>query len=166
MRQMIIFAGMMLVFAAGFVRYADHSVPAQSTPAAMNVEAPPVNNSRSITLARAANGHFETDGRVDGRRIGFIVDTGASQIALRESAAAQLGIHPAARDYSVSVNTANGITKGALVRLNMVEIGGIIVRDVPALVLPDTTLAVNLLGMSFLSRVKFAHERGKLVIEQ
>jgi len=43
---------------------------------------------------------------VDGRRLEFMVDTGASQVALRASAAAQLGIHPTARDYSIKINTA------------------------------------------------------------
>jgi len=40
------------------------------------------------------------------------------------------------------------------------------VRDLPALVSPDDALGVNLLGMSFLSRVRWSHERGKLTIEQ
>ena len=58
------------------------------------------------------------------------------------------------------------MTKAALVQLRTVEVGDIVVRDVPALVHPDKALGVNLLGMSFLSRVRWTHERGKLVIEQ
>ena len=54
----------------------------------------------------------------------------------------------------------------ALVQLRTVEVGDIIVRDVPAIVHSDHGLGVNLLGMSFLSRVRWTHERGKLVIEQ
>ena len=48
----------------------------------------------------------------------------------------------------------------------MIEVGDIIVRDLPALISPDEMLGVNLLVMSFLSRVRFSHERGKLIIEQ
>ena len=48
----------------------------------------------------------------------------------------------------------------------MVEVGNIVVRDLPALVSPDEALGVNLLGMSFLSRVRWTHERGKLILEQ
>jgi aspartyl protease family protein len=96
----------------------------------------------------------------------FVVDTGASQIALRASDAAMLGIHPTQRDYSIKVATANGVTRAALVQLRMVEIGNVVVRDVPALVHAEGALGVNLLGMSFLSRVRFTHERGKLIIEQ
>jgi aspartyl protease family protein len=66
----------------------------------------------------------------------------------------------------VKVATANGVTRAALVQLRAVELGDIVVRDVPALVHPDESLAVNLLGMSFLSRLRWTHERGKLVLEQ
>ena len=51
-------------------------------------------------------------------------------------------------------------------RLDRVELNGITVRDVEALVMPDEALSTNLLGMSFLSRVKWAHDRGRLVLEQ
>ena len=80
--------------------------------------------------------------------IDILVDTGASSIALRESSAARLGIHPSARDYNIRMQTANGIGKAARVTLNRIELGGITVRDVEALVIPDEALSTNLLGMS------------------
>ena len=58
------------------------------------------------------------------------------------------------------------MTKAALVELRTVEVGDIIVRNVPAIIHSDEGLSVNLLGMSFLSRVRWTHERGKLVLEQ
>jgi len=54
----------------------------------------------------------------------------------------------------------------APVELNRVEIGDIIVRNVMALVLPDEALGQNLLGMSFLSRVHWQYQSGKLLLEQ
>ena len=125
-----------------------------------------VSNSRTVTLSRSSDGHFRTEARVDGRRLELVVDTGASQIALRASDAARLGIHPTPRDYNVRVSTANGITRAALIQLQRVEVEDIVVRDVAALVQPDEALGVNLLGMSFLSRVRWTHERGKLILEQ
>ena len=98
--------------------------------------------------------------------IDILVDTGASSIALRESSAARLGIHPSARDYNIKMQTANGVGKAARIQLNSVEVNGITVRDVEAFVIPDEQLSTNLLGMSFLSRVKFSHDRGRLVLEQ
>jgi aspartyl protease family protein len=144
--------------------------PRQGTVALSSAPSPaPVTPSpyaRNVVLTKARNGHFEVEARVDGRRIEFLVDTGASHIALRESAAARLGIYPRPSDYTVRVSTANGVTKAALVQLRTVEVGNIVVRDVPAIVHSDQGLGVNLLGMSFLSRVRWTHERGKLVIEQ
>jgi aspartyl protease family protein len=122
--------------------------------------------SRTVTLQSDSRGHFQVDARVDGRRIDFMVDTGASVIALRESAAARLGIHPSPRDYNAKAHTANGVAKAARVQLSRVEVNGITVRDVEAFVMPDEALGVNLLGMSFLSRVKWTHDKGRLVLEQ
>ena len=65
-----------------------------------------------------------------------------------------------------AVDGADGVAKYAPVRLNRVEVDGIMVYDVDAAVMPDSALNVNLLGMTFLSRVKFAHDRGRLVLEQ
>jgi aspartyl protease family protein len=119
-----------------------------------------------IVVIKSANGHFGVEARVDGRPIAFMVDTGASQIALRTSDAARLGYRPSRRDYSVRIATANGEGRAALVELRRVEVGSIMLRDVSALVVPDDALNVNLLGMSFLSRVRWTHERGQLVLEQ
>ena len=128
-------------------------------------KAPNPYNVRNVII-RPENGQFATDGRVDGRPIAFLVDTGASQIALRESEAARLGYRPNSRDYVVTIHTANGEGRAAPIKLGTVEVGDIIVRDVAALVVPDNALGVNLLGMSFLSRVKWVHDRGQLVLEQ
>ncbi len=127
------------------------STPAATVaPAAMTVApASATANFRTMEIKAGRDGHFQVEARVDGRRLDFVVDTGASQIALRESDAARLGIHPTPRDYSVKVFTANGVGRAALVELRMVEIGNIVVRDVRALVHPDEALSVNLLGMSF-----------------
>ena len=123
-------------------------------------------NSRSVTLVSDRRGYFQTAVQVDGRSIEFLVDTGAQSVALNESAAARLGIRPSPRDYNVRTQTANGVGKAARVRLNRVELKGITIYDVEALVVPDEQLSTNLLGMTFLSRVKWTHEHGKLVLEQ
>ena len=119
----------------------------------------------TVTLSNNGRG-FQVEARIDSRSIDFIVDTGASAIALRETSAAKLGIHPAARDYTIKMQTANGVGKAARVQLDRVEINGITVRDVAAVVVADEALSTNLLGMTFLSRIKWTHDRGKLVLEQ
>lgn len=124
------------------------------------------NNYRTVTLVSDRRGYFQTDVQIDGRSIEFLVDTGAQSVALRESAAARLGIHPSARDYNIRMQTANGVGKAARTRLNRVELKGITIYDVEAIVVPDEQLSTNLLGMTFLSRVKWTHEHGRLVLEQ
>ncbi len=171
MRSVVIFA--LLALAAGVIvpRYATR-VTAGSAPAALTVQpaavAPPAaESSRSIVVPRDARGHFLVDGRVDGRQLSFMIDTGASVIALTASDAARLGIHPAQREFVTPVKTANGTIRAAPAQLDMVEVGEIVVRDVPALVLPDEALSGNLLGLSFLSRLRrFEYSDGKLVLEQ
>ena len=91
------------------------------------------NGLRSLSIPRDARGHFETEGRIEGQRIGFMVDTGASVIALNETSAARFGLRPSRGDYKASVATANGNVRAAPTRLAMVDIGGIVVRDVDAI---------------------------------
>lgn len=124
-------------------------------------------NSRSVTVRPGPNGHFEVQGRVDGRVMRFMVDTGASVIALNQSDAASLGIHPTPRDFAALIRTANGTVRAAPTRLRMVEIEDLVVRDVDAVILPDSALSDNLLGLSFLSRLaRFEYSDGQLVLEQ
>jgi aspartyl protease family protein len=176
MRNLMIFAVVAIVAAGIAPRY----FASTNTPAALAANAPaaepaapePVASvrssayGRSMTIEPGRNGHFSVEAEVDGRSIDFIVDTGASVIALREQDAARLGIHPAQRDYTVKVATANGVIRGAPTELRVVEIGTLSVRNVTALVLPDDALGQNLLGMSFLSRVRWEHRDGQLVLEQ
>ncbi len=174
MRSVIIFA--LLALAAGVIvpRYATQMTAgsAPGAPAAMAVQPAPVaadaaGNSRSMVVPRDARGHFQVDGRIDGRQLSFMVDTGASVIALTASDAARLGIHPAQREFVAPVKTANGTVRAAPTELDMVEVGDLVVRDVAALVLPDEALSENLLGLSFLSRLRrFEYSDGKLVLEQ
>jgi len=147
------------------VRPAPAMLAAQPVPAP--APQPAAADSRSVTLRRNTQGHFQVDGRVNGRRLTFMVDTGASAIALTADAAASLGIHPAEREFTVQVRTANGTVKAAPVELDRIEIEDITVRDVAALVMADGALTDNLLGMTFLSRLhRWEFADGKLVLEQ
>ena len=123
--------------------------------------------SRSVVVPANSRGHFEVEGRIDGRRIDFVVDTGASVIALTTRDADRLGVHPAQNEFTVTVQTANGNVRAAPVRLDRVEVGDLEVRDVAALVLPEAALNDNLLGLSFLKRLRhFEYSDGRMVLEQ
>jgi aspartyl protease family protein len=169
MRNFMLFAILACLLAGLAPRLVDQVrrpsvVPASDVPlVAPAVAAGP----RSVVIARAANGNFDVDGSIDGRRLEFIVDTGASAVTLNSDDAARLGLHPAERDYTVALNTANGVVRGAPVRLNMVEVGDIMVRDVAAVIVPVEALRTNLLGLTFLSRLHhFDYRDGKLRLEE
>ena len=66
-----------------------------------------------------------------------MVDTGASVVALNETSAARFGLRPWRAEYNATVTTANGTIKAARMRIAMVDVGGLVVRDVDAMVLPD-----------------------------
>jgi aspartyl protease family protein len=167
MRQFLVFAAIMIVLAAvapKLLRPPGGTVTVAGATTESSRAAP--SYPRTASIPRGANGHFEADAMVDGRRMGFMVDTGASVIALRRQEASRLGIHPAQRDYTAKVSTANGVVFAAPIELGRVEVGGITVRNVSALVLPDEALQQNLLGMSFLSRIRWQYQGGRLELEQ
>lgn len=105
----------------------------------------------SVTLRADARGHFITPGTVNGTAMRFLVDTGASYVALGAADAARAGIdlRHARLGYS---NTANGTVRVRLVRLNEVRVGAVMLNDVEAMV-HDHNLPLVLLGMSFLKRL-------------
>lgn len=168
---MLILAAVVLVGGSYAARFADRSMvhPAPQAASARPAEArpEPVSYGRTLTLEANRQGHFQVEARVEGRYVDFMVDTGASLVILRETDAANVGIHPSPGDYTATVSTANGKIKAAPAKLERVEVGGIVVYDVRALVLPDEVLSQNLLGVSFLSRLKrYEYADGRLVLEQ
>jgi aspartyl protease family protein len=174
MREIFILAGILIASAVLAARYADRIAQGQtSAPAAAALAVPPgapaapSQYGTTVTIQRDMRGHFAVLGRVDGRPMGFMVDTGATAVALRASEAAALGVHPMPRDFVAGVKTANGTVQAAPAQLGLIEIGPVMVRNVQALVLPDAALGENLLGMSFLSRLRrFEYGSGRLVLEQ
>jgi aspartyl protease family protein len=172
MRNIMIFAAIMIGLGLFMLQQADRmtSTPAlakatlQETASSQTVAQAGI---RSISIPRDDRGHFATDGRIDGQRINFMIDTGASVVALNEKSAARFGLRPSSSEYNAIVSTANGTIKAARARIARMEVGELIVRDVEAMVLPDEALSENLLGLSFLSKLKrFEYANGRMVLEQ
>jgi len=170
MRNIMIFAAIMIGLGTFMAQMADKmsSASATSVPrTTVSVASTAPTGSRSLAISRDGRGHFQAEGRIDGQRIGFMVDTGASVVALNETSAARFGLRPSRSEYSSIVSTANGTIKAARARIAMLDVGGLVVRDVDAMVLPDEALSENLLGLSFLSRLKrFEYANGQMVLEQ
>jgi aspartyl protease family protein len=171
MRNLMILAAVLVGLGTYMAQVADRMSPAAAstgaTPKLASLETVAQASGRSLNIPRDARGHFQTDGRIEGQRVNFMIDTGASLVALNEKSAARFGLRPSRSDYNATVSTANGTIKAARTRLAMIELGGLVVRDVDAVVLPDEALSENLLGLSFLSKLKrFEYANGRLVLEQ
>jgi aspartyl protease family protein len=172
MRQILVFFVAAFVIASFVPRLFSNGKTSTVTPAAAATEPAQKQKqnvplgSRKISLYKSYNGHYQAQVDVEGINIGFMVDTGASAVALRQSDAAKIGIRPGPKDYTANVSTANGIVRAAMVNLKRVELGSIVVENVKALILPDSALGTNLLGMSFLDQVNWSQKGGNLVLEQ
>jgi len=122
---------------------------------------------RVARIESDARGHFLVRARMNGTAVTVMVDTGATLVAMNETTARRIGIRLKPGDFRHAVRTANGTAPAASATIDEIEIGRVIVRDVPAAVLRDGSLDGVLLGMSFLGKLrKFGVEAGTLVLNQ
>jgi len=119
-----------------------------------------------VTLAPDQNGMFRTSGSVNGQSMRFIVDTGATLVAMNSAEAKRLGIDFRMVGKKSQVETASGMAAAFYLTLRTVKIGEIEVRDVDAVVLDGSFPTVTLLGMSFLSRIDVEHTGGTLRLKK
>jgi len=113
-----------------------------------------VEGEQSVRIRKRSDGHFIVRMQVNGVTMSMLVDTGASTVVLKPTDAQKLGIDPERLRYAVPVQTANGTTYAAHVRLRTLTLGPIHLTDIDALVAKPGALKENLLGMSFLSRLR------------
>ena len=120
---------------------------------------------RRLTISKGAAGHYWVTGLVNGYSVPFMVDTGATTIAMNAQQAQRLGIDFKSKGSPVMVSTASGTEKAWRVYLNSVKLGSIEVLGVDAMVLDGEFPRDVLLGMSFLSRVSWREDQGSLIVE-
>jgi len=115
-----------------------------------------------IKLSSDARGHFQANGQINGRGVNFLVDTGATVIAMGQAEADRIGL--AYKDgQRVGINTANGSTVGYRVKLSSVRIGDVEVFNVDAVVQP-APMPYVLLGNSFLTRFQMRRDNDTLTL--
>ncbi len=123
--------------------------------------------SAQVTLHADQLGQFRASAEFNGSQTRVLVDTGASSVALTNADAREAGIFPDAEDYTVRIQTANGIGRAAPVMIDAITIGDITIHNVRALVNEPGTLHITLLGMTFLNRLNgVAIRSGKMVLKQ
>jgi aspartyl protease family protein len=120
----------------------------------------------SLSIAPDDIGQYRAQGSINGHMVDFLVDTGASLVAISERTAKQLGIRFADSPERAPVVTAQGQVNSYLVDLDSLTIGGIQTHHIRAAVIPGDYPLEVLLGMSFLRKVKMDQQAGVLVLKQ
>ena len=115
-----------------------------------------------VTLAADSRGHFVTEGAVNGSSVRFLVDTGATSIALPARDAERLGIDYRKGRRAIT-QTANGPVNVYRVNLTTVRLGDIELQAVDAVVI-EQGLDIALLGMSFLNRVEMKRDGATMTL--
>ena len=133
-------------------------------PASVGEQAGSKSSGSKIVLNAGDGGHFVTAGSINGKSVQFMVDTGATAVAMGSAEAKRMGI-----DYTsgkpVRLNTANGQAVGYLLTLNTVRIGDVEVQNVEAIV-SQQAMPYVLLGNSFLTRFSMRRDNDQMVLER
>lgn len=119
---------------------------------------------KKIVLNAGSGGHFVSMGHINSKPVQFLVDTGATAIGISASDAERIGLSYK-QGIPVQVNTANGVTRGWVVRLASVRLNDVEVFDVEAFVTPSA-LPYVLLGNSFLTRFQMTRNNEQMVLEK
>ena len=117
-----------------------------------------------IVIPESGGGHFMTAGQINGKAVQFMVDTGATSVAISTLDADRAGISYKT-GQPVRMATANGETQGFRIKLNSVRIGDVEVYDVDAVVTPQS-MPYLLLGNSFLTRFQMKRENNLMTLDK
>ncbi len=118
---------------------------------------------KEIVLQRNSYGHYVSSGTINEHRVTFLLDTGASDIAIPESIANRIEL---SKGRAIVVKTANGNTRAYRTRLDSVAVGEIKLYDLNATILPNITGDEILLGMNFLKHFEIIQKGRSLTIRQ
>ncbi len=154
------------VVAPRFQEQAELAEPAPAVVATATPEPAPLPGSRAAFIDREIDGHYWTRADVSGTQVKFMVDTGASIVALTYFDAQRLGLKPEELDFDSQIRTAGGVVLGAPVTLASIRIGKVKVENVNAVIL-SSGLEQSLLGMTFLGELEsYEVRRGQMIIRQ
>ncbi|MDO9219431.1 MAG: TIGR02281 family clan AA aspartic protease [Thiobacillus sp.] len=124
----------------------------------------PTGTRQTVSLTADARGHFAAMGSLNGFPVTFLVDTGATSIAINASEARRMGLDYRA-GQATGVGTAAGVVPAWRVKFNTVKVGGIVLNQVDGMVV-ETGLDVPLLGMSFLNRMEMRRDGQTMTLTQ
>ncbi len=120
------------------------------------------NRTVQATIWADTRGHFETPGTINGQMVNFLIDTGATSVAMNEVIANKLGIDFRYSGSPTTVSTASGLAAAHSIKLDSVKIGEIELKNIDATVIEGGFPTEVLLGMSFLSQVDIERKGNKI----
>lgn len=118
---------------------------------------------REVVLQRNRFGHYVTSGEINGQTVTFMLDTGATGVAIPDAVAKRLGIQ---RGRAYRTQTANGTAVSYAATLDTVAVGDIALSNVQAGIAPGMGIDEVLLGMSFLKHIEFTQRGDTLILRQ
>ena len=118
---------------------------------------------REVTLQRNRQGHYITNGQINGQQVVFMLDTGATGVAIPEYLAPKLNLK---KGRSIELHTANGRAIGYMTKVNTIGVGDIELESVEAVINPNDNTDMILLGMSFLKQIEFTQRGDELILRQ
>lgn len=118
---------------------------------------------REVVLQRNRFGHYVTSGEINGEPVVFMLDTGATGVAIPEDIARRLNLQ---RGRAYRTQTANGIAISYATSLDRVSVGKIALGNVSAGIVPGLQTSEILLGMSFLKHIEFTQRGDQLILRQ
>ncbi|MGF0242220.1 retropepsin-like aspartic protease family protein [Rhodococcus sp. IEGM1300] len=116
-----------------------------------------------VKLVSNTQGHFVASGQINGQPVDFMLDTGATDVAIPAEMAERLKLE---QGFGVTLSTANGRTEGYRTRIERLQLGDIVLRDVRAIVVPGLDGNQVLLGMSALNKLEFTQRGGTMLLRQ
>ena len=116
-----------------------------------------------VKLASNSQGHFVASGQINGQPVDFMLDTGATDVSIPAEMAERLKLE---KGFGVTLSTANGRTQGYRTRIDRLQLGDIVLRNVRALVVPGLDGKQVLLGMSALNQLEFTQRGGTMLLRQ
>ncbi len=162
-RSLSIWLGLAAVLVLGYSYQDDFKAAGSRIAGELAPGYPQSNGNREVSLTKGSDGHFNVIGTANGRRVNFLIDTGATSIVLSPSDARSIGIDLSTLRYTTITLTANGRGRTAPYRLNELSVGPITFRDVNVSV-NQAEMSGSILGMSFLDRLNSYEARGRRLI--
>ena len=118
---------------------------------------------REVVLKRNRYGHYVVTGKIDGHNVEFMLDTGATQVAIPSAMAKKIGLR---RLYETEIQTANGTALAYGTRLDTVSVGDIALSNIQAMITTGMGGNTVLLGMGFLKHIEFTQRGDTLILRQ